>query len=262
VSPRPLRRPPLGLVATLPLLALTACTGGSDDGTPTGTAGSTAAAVVASGAASLQPGTNVWTAPDGTEVTFEVVVPPDRVLGQSGRVLVAFPPGGQDVDLTRRIVDDDWRDEAIARDVVVVSPAAPATGLWFTDATAALVDDFLTYVGSAYPPADGRFDLAGVSNGGLSAFRAAVEHPTRFRSMVLFPGAPPSDVTDDELAALAGLDITMFVGGDDTSWLDQSRRAHDRLSALGIDSDLEVIAGEGHIIESLTPARLWDALGT
>lgn len=255
------RRSAIGpLLAAVCGITLGACSSGAAD-TDDPPAGTGAVEIVATEASPIQPGTNVWTAPDGTTVTFEVVVPPGREGLQVGRVLIAFPPGGQDLDLTREIVDDDWRDEAVARNVVVVSPAAPDTGLWFTDETAALLDGFLSYVVGAFPPTDGRFDLAGVSNGGLSAFRAAIEHPDRFRSMVLFPGAPPSDVTDAQLADLAGLDITMFVGGDDTSWLDQSQRAHDRLAALGIDSDLQVIPGEGHIIESLTPAQLWDALG-
>ena len=203
---------------------------------------------------------NTWTAPDGTEVSFVVVLPPTRVAGEPGRVLLAFPPGGQDLDLTERLVEDRWRDEALARGWVVVSPAAPSTGLWYTDETAALLPAFLDSVAATFPPTDGTFDLAGVSNGGLSGFRAALDHPERFRSMVLFPGSPPSDTTDDQFAALDAIDITLIVGGDDASWLQGSQVAHDRLAALGIESELVIVPGEGHIIESLTPAQLWDAL--
>lgn len=203
---------------------------------------------------------NTWTAPDGTEVSFVAVLPPARVAGEPGRVLLAFPPGGQDLDLTERLVDEDWRDEALSRGWVVVSPAAPSTGLWYTDETAALLPAFLDSIAATFPPTDGTFDLAGVSNGGLSGFRAALEHPERFRSMVLFPGSPPNDTTDEEFAALDAIDITLIVGGDDASWLQGSQQAHDRLAALDIDSELVIVPGEGHIIESLTPAQLWDAL--
>ncbi len=203
---------------------------------------------------------NTWTAPDGTEVAFVAVLPPARVAGEPGRVLLAFPPGGQDLDLTERLVEEDWRAEALARGWIVVSPAAPSTGLWYTDETAALLPDFLDSIAATFPPADGTFDLAGVSNGGLSGFRAALEHPERFRSMVLFPGSPSSDTTDEQFAALDEIDITLIVGGDDASWLQGSQQAHDRLAALGIESELVIVPGEGHIIESLTPAQLWDAL--
>ncbi len=209
----------------------------------------------------IRDGTNTWVAADGTEVTFEVVIPPVRVLGVAGPVLIAFPPGGQDLDLTRRIVDSDWRTEALTRGVVVVSPAAPSTGLWFTDDSAVLVGPFLDAVAAGFPPTDGRFDLTGISNGGLSAFRAALDHPERFRSMALAPGAPPADATDEQFAALAGMRISQFVGGEDASWLAQSQAAHDRFTALGIDTALEVIAGDDHFLASLEPARVWDALG-
>ncbi len=39
-----------------------------------------------------------------------------------------------------------------------------------------------------------------------------------------------------------------------------TRLAHDRLAALGIDSELVIVPGEGHIIESLTAPQLWAAL--
>ena len=191
----------------------------------------------------IRDGTNTWFAADGTEVTFEVVIPPERALGAVGPVLIAFPPGGQDLDLTRRIVDSDWRTEALARGVVVVSPAAPSTGLWFTDDSAALVGPFLDAVAAGFPPTDGRFDLTGISNGGLSAFRAALDHPERFRSMALAPGAPPADATDEQFAALAGMRISQFVGGEDASWLAQSQAAHDRFTALGIDPSQDLAKG-------------------
>ena len=177
-------------------------------------------------------------------------------LEHSGRPIAYF-----DLDLTRRIVDSDWRTEALTRGVVVVSPAAPSTGLWFTDDSAVLVGPFLDAVAAGFPPTDGRFDLTGISNGGLSAFRAALDHPERFRSMALAPGAPPADATDEQFAALAGMRISQFVGGEDASWLAQSQAAHDRFTALGIDTALEVIAGDDHFLASLEPARVWDALG-
>ena len=119
----------------------------------------------------------------------------------------------------------------------------------------------LDAVAGGFPPTEGRFDLAGISNGGLSAFRTALEHPDRFRSLALAPGAPPADATDEQFAALAGMRISQFVGGDDASWLAQSQASHDRLAALGIDSVLEVIAGDDHFLDSLEPSRVWDALG-
>ena len=144
------------VIAASVTLAAVGCSGDASDD------GSAEPQSVNSAAASAQPleivdgRGNTWTAPDGTEVAFVAVLPPARVAGEPGRVLLAFPPGGQDLDLTERLVEERWRDEALARGWVVVSPAAPSTGLWFTDETAALRPAFLDSVAAAFPPTDGR----------------------------------------------------------------------------------------------------------
>lgn len=201
-----------------------------------------------------------FTAADGTEITYVLVVPPGVAPGQPTKVLLAFPPGGQDLDLTRRIVADRWHDEAVARGWVVVSPAAPDTGLYYTDASAALVPELLDAVAASYPPEGGRFDLAGVSNGGLSAFKVALANPERFRSLVTFPGNSPDGGTDPDLAKLKGLGVALFVGGDDAAWRAGSEDTEATLRQLGIPVELTVVEGEGHIIESLTGTQLFDAL--
>jgi pimeloyl-ACP methyl ester carboxylesterase len=201
-----------------------------------------------------------YRAADGTQVRYVLVVPAGRTPGTPGKVLLAFPPGGQDLDLTQRIVDDRWHAEALRRDWVVVSPAAGSRGLFYEPAAAALVPGLLDEVARTYPPDGGRFDLAGVSNGGLSAFRAAEDHPDRFRSLVVFPGMPPDESDTASLARLKGLGTAFFVGADDSGWLEGSRRAADALRALGNRVELTEVPGQGHIIETLTGADLFDAM--
>ena len=200
-----------------------------------------------------------WTAPDGTRVQYVLVVPPGRAAGTPGKVLLTFPPGGQDLDLTQRIVADRWRTEALARGWVVVSPAATAKGLWYQPELAALVPALLDEVAQTYPPGGGRFDLAGVSNGGLSAFAAAEGAPRRFRSLVVFPGMPP-DHDAAALAGLKGLGAAFYVGALDTGWLEGSHKAADALQAMGNTVELHEVAGQGHILENLTGTELFDAM--
>ncbi len=201
-----------------------------------------------------------FTSKDGTNIDYVLLVPPGREVGQPGKVLFTFPPGGQDLDLTTRIVEDRWRDEALARDWVVVSPAAPDTGLFYSDKSAALVPELLDEVAADYPPEDGRFDLAGVSNGGLSAFTAALSYPDRFRSLVVFPGYSQDGGDDPNLSKLKDIGVAMFVGGDDSGWRTASEQTEATLKSLGYTVELHVVPGEGHIIESLTGADLFDAI--
>ena len=121
--------------------------------------------------------------------------------------------------------------------------------------------ELLDKIAADYPPEDGRFDLAGVSNGGLSAFKAALSYPERFRSLVVFPGYSQDGGDDPNLSKLKDIGVSMFVGGDDTGWRDCERADRSRRSkGLGYTVELHVVAGEGHIIESLTGADLFDAI--
>ena len=196
----------------------------------------------------------------GTVIDYVLLVPPGRTTGQPGKVLFTFPPGGQDIDVTTRIVEDRWHDEALARGWVVVSPAAPSTGLFYDDPSAELVPELLDKIAADYPPEGGRFDLAGVSNGGLSAFKAALTFPDRFRSLVVFPGYSQDGGDDPNLSKLNDIGVSMFVGGDDTGWREASEQTEQTLKGLGYTVELHVIEGSGHIIESLTGADLFDAI--
>lgn len=201
-----------------------------------------------------------FTAVDGTVVDYVLLVPPGRALGQSGKVLLAFPPSGQDLAITEQIVQDVWRDDAIARGWVVVSPAAPSTGPYLNDTSVGLVSELLDEIAAEYPPEGGRFDLAGVSSGGLSAFMTALAYPERFRSLVVFPGYPPNGGDDPNLAKLKEIGVFMFVGGDDTQWLDACKLTEQTLKGLGYIVELHVFAGEQHIPHSLTSADIFDAI--
>jgi len=203
----------------------------TDPGLPAFT---TAKADSASGAA-LPAGTSVqtWTAPDGTALQYVLVVPPGRVAGQPGKVLITFPPGDQTLALAQQVVQQTWQAEAIKREYLVISPAATAKGLFSQSPGGDLLQPFIDAMSAKYPPQGGKFDLAGVSNGGVSAFRAAIGRPQDFGSLVVFPGTPPTGV-DPSLTALAGLGVGFFVGAKDSpDWLNGSQTAAAALRRLG-----------------------------
>jgi dipeptidyl aminopeptidase/acylaminoacyl peptidase len=234
------------------LVMLSSC--GGDAAVPASTTTTT------TGAASPTSQRLTFTTHDGTKIDYVLLVAAGRTVGQPGKVLFTFPPGGQDLDLTQQIVDQRWGPEALSRDWVVVSPAAPSTGLFYSDPSARLVPELLDAVAAQYPPDGGRFDLGGVSNGGLSAFKAALTYPERFRSLVVFPGYSEGGGDDPRLSVLKDIGVSMFVGGDDGGWLEPSQQTEQTLKGLGYSVELHVIPGEGHIIGSLTGADLFDAM--
>lgn len=255
------RRGLAAAAATLAALTLSACgMSSSMAGMNHNTGISLAPQETAATGTPVPAGTTVesWTAPDGTAVQYVQVVPPGRSSGVEGKVLVAFPPGDQSLELTKQIVDATWAPEATARGWVVISPVATSKGLYTEPPGGDLVEPLLDMVRQKFPPEGDRFDLAGVSNGGLSAFRAALAQPDQFRSLVVFPGTPPPSA-EPSLSRLVGLGTAFFVGAKDTGWLEGSKTAAAALRKLGNRVQYTEVPDAGHIL-TLSGAQLFDAM--
>lgn len=197
---------------------------------------------------------------DGTELTYTLVTPEDHRAGTSVPVLLALPPGGQGQEEVDALLDRVWAAEARRRGWVVVSPRAPGTGLFSEVDSAALIPSLVDLVAAEYPPEGGRVHLAGVSNGGLSAFRAALDHPELFRSLLVLPGMPPTDDDYAKLERLTSIPVALFVGENDGGWREGSERVEAALRELGGRVSLTVSRGEGHILRGIDPKEYFDFL--
>ena len=194
---------------------------------------------------------------DGTPLEYGVVLPNDFVDGETYPVLLAFPPGPQ----TRAMVvagNGYWGAEAQARGWVVVSPVAPGGTLFFQGSEQYL-PEFLQRIEALYPPEGGKFHVGGVSNGGISSFRIATMMPEKFWSLTAVPGFPqPADF--EQLDKLTDIPVTMYVGETDTRWVEQMTATEAELQRLGGQVSLTIVPNEGHVIQSLTGAELYDLL--
>ncbi|MGI9657401.1 MAG: alpha/beta hydrolase-fold protein [Gaiellaceae bacterium] len=195
----------------------------------------------------------------GNDLQLTVVLPDDFVAGETRPILLALPPGGQGQPEVDFGLDTYWAAEARRRGWIVVSPVAPEGALFF-QGSEALVPELLDTVAATYPPEDGRFHVAGISNGGLSSFRVAVEFPERFASVITLPGFAPTAGDLAKFDGIVGIPVRMFVGETDTSWVEGGEQARDALEELGGDVELTIAPDEGHIIRSLTGAELFDLL--
>jgi predicted esterase len=197
---------------------------------------------------------------DGTALDYVIVVPAGFELGDTAPVLLALPPGGQDLALTQSIVNGVYQTEALARGWVVVSPAAPNGELFFRGSEA-LISGFIQWMTGWVDAEGGAPHLSGISNGGISAFRVLAENPTAFRSVLVFPGFPQSETDKAALTTISGVPIRMFVGETDESWATSMEEAFRTLADAGVDVTLEVVAGQDHFILSMTDGvRVFDEL--
>jgi len=186
---------------------------------------------------------------DGTTLRYAELLPPDYRSDRAYPVLLALPPGDQSAAMVERAVALYWQSLA-QHGWIVVSPATPDGRLFFQGAESVL-PELMDHVLAAFRVEGGRLHLAGVSNGGRSAFHLAVASPSRFASLTVLPGFPPSAGDFAKLDRLRGLPVALFGGSLDPGWVAQMRRTRARLESLGADVHLTVYPGEGHVPASL-----------
>ena len=184
----------------------------------------------------------------GDTVVDVAIAEPRGAIRDEPEVVFTLPPGGQNHGTTEDVMAQIWARQARERGWVVVSPVAPA-GAFFTSGDA-LLPGLVDWAIAEYAPRGGKLHLAGVSNGGLSAFHAFALTPDRFDSITVFPGYPSGD-DREALDALAQIPVRLFVGGEDSSWLAASEDLRDELEQRDGDVELRVFPGEGHRIAAL-----------
>ncbi|HUI78142.1 MAG TPA: hypothetical protein VLY24_09505 [Bryobacteraceae bacterium] len=223
-----------------------------------------AVAVLALLAASQSAGAKVIdqnTSIAGMNLYFKVVLPKDYDAEKSYPAVLAFPPGGQDMQMVQVTLMQNWAGEAQRRGYIVVIPAAPSGGLFF-EGGERVFPKFLDQLLSQYKIRGNRFYIAGMSNGGLSAFHIAASYPQYFLSVTGFPGYLP-DATPPRIAALAKMCINMHVGELDSGWRQDMQEQASLFRSKGMTVTITVEKGESHVIRALTgegAVRLFDEI--
>ena len=79
----------------------------------------------------------------------------------------------------------------------------------------------------------------------------------------VLPGFPGDNSGLPDLAPLKDIPLAMFVGENDSGWVEAMQATEAALSELGGRVSLEVVSGEGHVIMNLGGGeRLFDWLET
>ena len=196
---------------------------------------------------------------NGTTVRYKVVLPPTYDPAKIYPAILAFPPGSQDMSMVDATLNGNFRAQAESRGYIVIEPAAPNDVLFF-EGSEKIFPAFLTRLFSDYHIAGGKFNVAGNSNGGLSAFLIASKYPEYFVSVTGFPGFL-DDATPQQLRALGKLCIHMFAGALDSGWPEAMRDQAAKLRTAGYNVTYSLEPGQPHVIRTLTgpgAARLFD----
>jgi len=197
----------------------------------------------------------------GVTLHYKVVLPKDYDTARTYPAVLAFPPGSQGADMVTTTLVRNWQPEAARRGYIVLIPAAPNGRLFFEDG-ARVFPEFLDKMLAEYKIRDNKFHIAGMSNGGISAFYIAASYPQYFLSVTGFPGYLP-DATPARLNALTKMCINMHVGEFDSGWLQEMKDQAAQFRARGFTVRFTIEKGESHVLGTLQgsgAARLFDQI--
>ncbi len=192
-----------------------------------------------------------------TTVHYKVVLPNHYDPAKAYPAVMAFAGGPQTMDIVENTVRRNWREQAEQRGYIVVIPAAPDGDLFF-EGGERIFPEFLRVILDSYKIEDNKFHIAGMSNGGISAFHIAALYPQYFLSATGFPGYLPEE---NRANALAKMCINMHVGELDSGWREDMQKQSERFKKKGYTVRFTVEKAQSHRIDTLAgegAARLFN----
>ena len=196
----------------------------------------------------------------GVTVHYKVVLPDGYDATKTYPGIIAFGGGPQTMNTVDGVLTRNFRAEAEKRGYIVVAPAAPNDELFFENG-ARIFPDFLKMILADYRIADGKFHIAGPSNGGIAAFHVAAANPQYFISVTAFPGYM-WEPTNAKLLAISKMCVFMYVGeNDEYRWHDEMKQEAEFLRSKGAVARYAVEKSQPHRLETLAGAnasRLFD----
>jgi poly(3-hydroxybutyrate) depolymerase len=196
----------------------------------------------------------------GSTVHYKVVLPNGYDPAKAYPGILTLGGGPQTMNTVDAVLTRNLRAEAEKRGYIVVGPAAPDGQLFFEDG-ARIFPAFLKMILADYKIQDGKFHIAGPSNGGIAAFHVAAANPQYFLSVTAFPGYmwEPSFA---KLQAISKMCVFMYVGElDEYGWHGEMRQEAEYLRSIGTVARYTVEKGQPHRMETLagtSAGRLFD----
>jgi len=185
----------------------------------------------------------------GTELEYKVILPNGYDPAKAYPAILAFGGGPQTMRMVEATVARNWREQAEHLGYIVIAPAAPNGDLFFESGDRVFPAFIIKLLGD-FKILQNKFHIAGVSNGGLSAFHIASLYPQYFWSVTGLPGFL-DEATPERMRALTKMCIYMYAGEMDTGWLRSEEQQAAKFRSQGFTVEFSEEKGEGHVMRTL-----------
>jgi poly(3-hydroxybutyrate) depolymerase len=185
----------------------------------------------------------------GTKLQYKVILPNGYDPAKAYPAILAFPGGPQAMSMVEGTVARNWREQAESLGYIVIVPAAPNGDLFFEEGDRVFPAFIVKLLGD-FKILQNKFHIAGVSNGGLSAFHIASLYPQYFWSVTGLPGFL-DEATPERMRALAKMCIYMYAGEMDPGWLRSEREEAGKFRGQGFTVEFNEEKGQGHVMRTL-----------
>lgn len=137
-----------------------------------------------------------------------------------------------------------WKSDPYSHNWIIVDAQ-----IWESK-TKTNLDAILDAVLKEYNVEGNKFHAVCWSANSAGIFRLVTDHAKRFHSITGMAGNPGS-VNKSDIKALKKVKVQFVVGENDSYWLKSARKAHQKLSAGGVNSVLEVVPNAPHVMKEL-----------
>ena len=185
----------------------------------------------------------------GTKLDYKVILPTGYDPAKAYPAILAFGGGSQTMQMVQATLRRNWQEQAEALGYIVILPAAPDGDLFFESGDR-VFPAFIVKILADYKIQQEKLHIAGVSNGGLSAFHIAALYPQYFWSVTGLPGFL-DDPSPEHLRALSKLCIYMYAGEMDPGWLRSEQQQSAKFRSEGYKVEFNEEKGEGHVMRTL-----------
>lgn len=185
----------------------------------------------------------------GTRLEYKVVLPNGYDAAKAYPAILAFGGGPQTMSMVNATLRRNWQEQAETLGYIVVLPAAPNGDLFFQSGDRVFPAFIVKLLGD-YKILQNKFHIAGVSNGGLSAFHIASLYPQYFWSVTGLPGFLDEDSLG-HARALSKICVYMYAGENDEDWLQSEKEQAEKFRSAGYTVEFSEEKGEGHVMRTL-----------